>query len=91
MIFENVSNLRFHLETDQDIDIGGISRENPQPSPNGKLTIREYSINCHEGLVALMATGFKMIVRQLPVLHDSTILTLEERGGISFSREAINP
>ena len=46
-----------------------------------------YNIGCLGGNFILRCDGFEMIVRQKPILLQRQCLTMEERGGISFSRQ----
>lgn len=46
-----------------------------------------YNIGCLGGNFVLRCDGFEMIVRQKPILLKRQCLTMEQRGGISFSRQ----
>ena len=43
-------------------------------------------LKCHDGEISLKATGFKMYVRQTPMLVEAQVLTLHQRNGVSFGR-----
>jgi hypothetical protein len=49
--------------------------------------IYEWTIELQQGQIMLKSYGFEQIVRQRPIHVGQQILTLEERGGISFSRK----
>jgi hypothetical protein len=89
MIFENANAVQFDIESNLGaIEVADLHRGEPMPTPNGKLTERTYQFECQEGEIKLLATGFKMIVRQRPILLNSQRLTFEARGGVSFARVA---
>ncbi len=46
-----------------------------------------YNIGCHGGNFILRCDGFELIVRQNSILLKSQCLTLEQRGGICFSKQ----
>ncbi len=50
--------------------------------------IYEWTIELQKGKIKLKSYGFEQIVRVMPIHTSRQILTLEERGGISFSRKA---
>jgi hypothetical protein len=49
--------------------------------------IYEWTIELQQGQIKLKSYGFEQIVRQRPIHVGQQVLTLEERGGISFSRK----
>jgi hypothetical protein len=49
--------------------------------------IYEWTIELQQGQIKLKSYGFEQIVRQEPVHIGQQVMTLEERGGISFSRK----
>lgn len=52
-------------------------------NPNGRM----FYVNCIGGLFSIFCQGFEMIVRQQPVHHPHQVLSLKQRGGISFSKK----
>lgn len=88
MIFENSHSVQIDIKSAQGlIELADLHMENPQLTPNGKLTQYHFRFECQEGELLVTATGFKMYVRMLPKLSRYQCLTLAERGGISFNRE----
>jgi hypothetical protein len=89
MVFENVHSVNIDMQSEFGaIEIGDLHRDEPTSTRDGKATQRIYRFECQEAEIALSATGFKMFVRQQPILLDSQSLGLERRGGISFARQA---
>jgi hypothetical protein len=87
MIFENAHTVKLDIESSQGtIEVADLHRENPRPTPNGKLEERTYRFECQEGEISLLATGFQMIVRRNPALLGTQSLNLELREGVSFDR-----
>jgi hypothetical protein len=87
MVFENAHSIEITLESPQGtIEVADLHREHPTLTPNGELTEHGYRFECQEGEVKLRATGFKMFVRQRPVLLGQQSLSLAARGGVSFAR-----
>jgi hypothetical protein len=70
LIFENISQFKINVDFEDSmlLFIGDIKRTNPRLSPNKKVTIWDYFINCDNGSVSFSATGFKQILRAAPVL-----------------------
>lgn len=88
MVFENAADLKINIESSQgSIEIANLHRQTIGPTPNGRLEQSAYRFECQEGEIALRATGFKLYVRQPPVLLNVQSLVLKSRGGVSFSRE----
>lgn len=89
MIFENAHTIDIDIESQHGgIEIDALHRENPRPTPNGKLTQHCYRFECQEGEIKLYSTGFKMFVRQPPLLVQQQSLSLSSRGGVCFARGA---
>ncbi|MEN1973475.1 hypothetical protein WCE34_14290 [Luteimonas sp. MJ204] len=89
MIFENAHSIEIEIESqDGCIEIDALHRENSRLTPNGKLTQHQYRFECQEGGIKLQATGFRMFVRQSPVLVQRQSLSMASRGGVNFSRGA---
>ena len=87
MVFENVSNIKFDTESRQgNIQIVNLYIEDPELTPNGKLTTNTFRFECQEGEISLKATGFKMYVRQTPILSKYQVLELDIRGGVNFGQ-----
>lgn len=88
MVFENAHDVVIDIESQQgNIEIAELFMEDPRLSPNGKFTQHTYRFECQEGVISLVATGFKMYVRQKPRLIQVQSLSLNERNGINFGKE----
>ena len=88
MVFVNVAGVKIELNSQQgQIWIDGLYRENPQLTPNGKLTEHTYRFDCQQGEISITATGFKMFVRKKPELLGGQHFGLVQRQGVSFGRE----
>lgn len=87
MVFENARDINIDIESPQgDIEIADLHMEHPQTTPNGKFIEHTYQFECQEGEISLRATGFKMYVRQKPILLEAQGFDLQGRNGISFER-----
>ncbi|ATI03453.1 MULTISPECIES: hypothetical protein [Cycloclasticus] len=88
MVFENAHDVVIDIESQQgNIEIAELVMEEPRLSPNGRFTQHTYRFECQEGAISIVATGFKMYVRQNPKLVEVQSLGLNERNGINFGRE----
>lgn len=52
------------------------------------VVIYEWQMGLQEGDIRFKSLGFEQIVRKSPVYTNGQVLSLEERGGISFSKQA---
>lgn len=52
------------------------------------VIIYEWEMGLQEGDIRFKSLGFEQIVRKSPVYTNSQVLSLEERGGISFIKQA---
>lgn len=52
------------------------------------VIIYEWQMGLQEGDIRFKSLGFDQIVRKAPVYTNSQVLSLEERGGISFVKQA---
>jgi len=73
MTFENVSNFKANVDFRDTmlIFISDLKRSNPRLSPNGKMTIWDYVIECDNGEISFSATGFEQKVKAQPVLSET--------------------
>ena len=73
LIFHNVSGLK--IETDYEnsmlLFISDIRRCSPVMSPNKKMEIWAYEIECDKGIISFSATGFEQLVRKQPILSET--------------------
>lgn len=87
MVFENMHQVKLDIESSQGtIEIADLYISESRITWNKSTNEYNYNFECQEGLISLWATGFKMFVRQYPVLIERQHLTLQERNGISFAR-----
>lgn len=87
MVFENAHSIRLEIDSAQGtLEIGDLHRGNPTRTPNGELVEHRYRFECQEGEISLSATGFRMYVRQKPLLLTRQSLELVERRGVGFGR-----
>jgi hypothetical protein len=87
MVFENAYDIKIDIESnDGEIEIADLYMENSRKTKNGKLIEHTFRFDCQQGEITLIATGFKMYVRQKPMLLDKQRLDFIGRGGISFER-----
>jgi hypothetical protein len=87
MVFANVSDVVINIESQQGaIEVADLLRQHVGLSPNGKFDQFAFHFECQEGQLSLKATGYKMYVRQAPVLQTQQHLELATRGGVSFER-----
>jgi hypothetical protein len=93
MIFKN----RFDLEMDFEgsncgdlMDIAGLHLKDKVFNKDNSLLyaglIYEWAMELHQGLISLKSDGFEQIVRRNPIYTPQQVLSMEERGGISFER-----
>ena len=69
LTFFNVSRLNIELNYNENLlcFISDIKRENMRPSPNGKFSLYDYSIECDTGFISFSATGFEQRVKSVPI------------------------
>ena len=87
MVFANVSNVVMNIESQQGaIEVSDLSRKHLGLTPNGKFEEYLFTFECQEGQLSLKASGYKMYVRQAPILQVQQHLEFATRGGVSFGR-----
>lgn len=88
LIFRNVWDLNFSLETNLNLEIQDIHRVNPRPPKNSKRIEEsleyDWTIETNNGEITFKAVGYKQYIRSAPILLDSQKISLDQRGGISF-------
>ena len=80
LIFENVIGLKINLDMDSysELDIVNIERINNRPSPNGKITLWDYTVSLsREGSISFTSTGFTQTTLSEPVITDNFDLDRE--------------
>jgi hypothetical protein len=89
LVFKNVWNLVFDIDTNLTLSIDDISMQNPHLPKNKDYVSGEmehdWLITLLEGEISFKSIGFEIYVRKSPKIEQKQILGLDERGGISFS------
>lgn len=89
LVFENVWNLVFDIETNLALSIDDVSMLNPHFPKNKDYLpeIMEYdwTITLLQGEISFKSIGFELYIKKSPEIVIEQALGLNERGGISFS------
>ncbi|MGB4068825.1 MAG: hypothetical protein WBK08_12410 [Nitrospira sp.] len=89
MVFHNAHTVRVNTDSAQGVlEIADFVRESAGLTSNQQMAQYTYRFDCQEGTISLVATGFSLFVRRMPILTSSQRLELAERGGISFERDS---
>jgi hypothetical protein len=86
LVFEDSSDVCIDVSTWSNLEIDRIARSDPPPTPTGQ-TAFTYTIECQEGEIRISAGGYRMFVKQMPVLQRGQVLEIAQRGGHTFSRD----
>jgi hypothetical protein len=88
LVFRNVWDLKINIEGNPDLEMQDLHRENPHPPKNAKhiqeAVEYDWRIETQNGEIAFKSVGFKQYFRKNPVMMNSQMIELNERGGISF-------
>lgn len=88
LVFENVYNLEIDIESNLEIDIDTIYREQPRQPKNKDYILKDlewkWVIITQQGEISFQSVGFNMYVRKKPLLQQFQEIELVKRGGISF-------
>ncbi len=88
LVFKNVWDLNISLESNLNLEIQDIRRENPSTPKNAKdLSLQveyDWIIETGEGKITFKSVGYVQYLRKLPILLASQTIDFNERGGISF-------
>jgi len=90
IVFKNVWDLNVDLNYNLGIIVEEISRENPCKPKNAKYIEGieyDWNIETITGNISFKSIGFDQYLRKYYPFSYKSSLTLEERGGISFSKE----
>jgi len=73
LMFSDVSGLKINVDYKDSMlmFISEVKRSNPRLSPNGKVTIWDFLIECDNGQIIFSSTGFRQTIRSQPVLSES--------------------
>lgn len=84
LVFPYAQEIEVSLTSAGLMSIFGIEKRNPIPTPRGNIWIWEWTIDGPHGQISLQSRGYVLYFRREPVLTQSQLLTLSERGGIAF-------
>ena len=88
MVFENAYDVKINIQSPQgEIEVADLYMEDALKTENGEHTEHTFRFVCQEGEITLRATGYKMYVRNNPMLCQSQSIGYQERGGVNFGRE----
>ena len=91
LIFKEVYELRIDIDqqgnTLELFDFHNISLLTKEELNNGAI-IYEWLLELHVGEIQFKSLGFEQMVRKTPICTNGQVLSLEERGGVSFSKQA---
>lgn len=89
LVFENVWNLVFDIDTNLTLSIDDVTMQNPHLPKNKDYLpeIMEYdwSISLLQGEITFKSIGFEIYIRKSPEISQEQTLGLNVRGGVSFS------
>lgn len=89
LVFRNVYDINIELNT-VDFQILEIGRSNPtRPQNAGYINENveyDWTIETTNGLITFKSVGYTQVARSEPVLSESQMLELDERGGVNFGR-----
>lgn len=80
LVFSDVSRFKVNIDFEDNmlLFIKEIKRYNPQPSPNGKVTLWDFFIELDNGVISFTSTGFEQNMLKQPVLSDTQDLNSGE-------------
>lgn len=89
LVFENVWNLIFDIDTNLSLSIDNVLMQNPHFPRNKEFLseIKEYdwAIKLLQGEITFKSIGFELYIRKSPEITQEQTIDLDRRGGISFS------
>jgi len=89
LIFRDVYELRMDIDQQGNsldlFDFHSISLLSKNELENGTI-VYEWLLELHIGEIQFKSLGFEQIVRMAPIYTNGQVLSLDERGGISFSK-----
>lgn len=77
LVFHEAESVNFHFDLNNMLEITINAFEHS----NGN-----WIVDCFDGAIEVAARGFTQYIRQPPMLMSQQILTLDQRGGVSFAR-----
>ena len=90
LIFKEVFDLKMDVDyrgnTLDLLEISGLTLVSKHEKAAGAV-IYEWQLELQNGDIRFKSLGFEQIVRKAPIYTNGQVLSLEERGGISFSKQ----
>lgn len=88
MVFKGAFEIEIDIKSQNGaIQVDDLHRTDPRQE--GANTSYRFEFKCHEGAISLRAADYQFYVRSKPRLISEQWLSLEERGGISVERRAV--
>lgn len=85
LVFKNVWDINFDIDTNLLLDIDNFFYKNPQASKNKLEEVEyEWSIELLQGEITFRSIGFKLYLRDKPQILNLRDRSLMKRGGIIF-------
>lgn len=88
LVFHNASDLIIDISTGLLLEIE-LEIEDLEMSDGGSENLFNFNINTQQGEIKFEATGYTQYVRKYPQHIQGQVLTMEQRGGVSFDRAAV--
>lgn len=90
LVFENVNDASIDLELYDSVQLQNIDRGESRRPRNAEYVDRdqewEWVLDSNVGEIRIWSIGYKMYIRQRPVLTGGQVLSDDLRGGLSFYR-----
>lgn len=89
LIFKDIRDFKIEYQKDEyldDIEIADINMI-CKPCPDKKIFYYEWNLDLHIGKITLKSEGYMQIVKQLPAHVTGQKITMQQRGGINFSKK----
>ena len=86
LVFNNVWDINFEIDTNLSLDIDNVVKRNPHASKNKPMEVEyDWSIELLQGEITFKSIGFKLYLRNEPQILSLKDRSLIKRGGVSFS------
>ena len=89
LVFENVWDLEISIAPDLNLDIDAISKSNPNTPKNAAILNGEmeyeWIIQLRQGDISFKSIGYKLLIREDPILLERQSLGLLERKGVNLN------
>jgi hypothetical protein len=92
LVFSNVHGFTADIDWGPGLEISRVSREDAGRPPNADGIKKEkewrWDFDCQEGRFSFHSVGYRQIARRRPVRAKTQSFPWDERGGVSFDRNA---